>query len=196
MHHMHCGRRAESASDGDSGDDGTEEEGDEEEEEENDKEEEGDEERQGGVGAVRERVLTVRGLFKRLGRYMVDRREAVAPLRVGALQWLAAALRRLGAARLSAHGGALVAAAATPLFRLQDGAALDGEEARPLTACLHPAARCRRRACMQHSTASTPACITVALCQCESRWCRSRSGPRRWQRCYGTRLGRRRWRQR
>lgn len=93
--------------------------------------EEGEEEaweEEEGPGGRRPRALTIRGLFKRMGRHALDRREAVAPLRLAALQWLAAAVRQLGGDRLTAHGGALVAAAARPLHRLQSGAALDGDE--------------------------------------------------------------------
>lgn len=83
----------------------------------------------------RPRALTVRGLFKRMGRHAVDRREVAVPLRLAALQWLAAAVRALGGGRLAAHGGALVAAAARPLHRIQAAAGLDGEEVRSSRPC-------------------------------------------------------------
>lgn len=103
---------------GDGGDEGFGEEGEEEAWEEEE------------VVERRPLALTVKGLFKRMGRHAVDRREAVAAVRVGALQWLAAAVRQLGRARLADHGGALVAAAARPLHRIQMGGGLDGEEVR------------------------------------------------------------------
>lgn len=80
------------------------------------------------------RAVTLRGLFKRVGKYAADRRESVHVLRIGALQWLAAVARRLGGSKLTAHGSVLLIAIARPLFQIQEGVGLDGEQARHLPA--------------------------------------------------------------
>lgn len=87
-----------------------------------------------GESAARMRAVTLRGLFKRVGKYAADRRESVHVLRIGALQWLAAVARRLGGSKLTAHGSVLLIAIARPLFQIQEGVGLDGEQARHLAA--------------------------------------------------------------
>lgn len=87
--------------------------------------EEGDEAPQ-----ARMRAVTLRGLFKRVGKYAADRRESVQILRIGALQWLAAVCRRLGGQKLAAHDSVLLFAAAKPLYQIQENAGLDGEQVR------------------------------------------------------------------
>jgi hypothetical protein len=74
------------------------------------------------------RAVTLKGLFKRVGKYAADRRESVEVLRIGALQWLTAAAKRLGGAKLTAHDSVLLIAVAKPLYQIQEGAQLDGEQ--------------------------------------------------------------------
>jgi hypothetical protein len=84
--------------------------------------------REAGASTTRMRAVTLRGLFKRVGKYAADRRESVQILRIGALQWLAAVAKRLGGARLTAHDSVLLTAVAKPLYQIQEGAQLDGEQ--------------------------------------------------------------------
>lgn len=73
-------------------------------------------------------AVTLCGLFKRVGKYAADRRESVNVLRIGALQWLAAVSRRLGGEKLAAHDNVLLVAVARPLYQIQEGTGLDGEQ--------------------------------------------------------------------
>lgn len=87
------------------------------------------------ASTTRMRAVTLCGLFKRVSRYAADRRESVLVLRIGALQWLAAVAKRLGGAKLTAHDSVLMTAVARPLYQIQEGTGLDGEQVYTLSLC-------------------------------------------------------------